>query len=536
VETIIGLSKQNRGCEMSRQEREPALESGYDVIIIGAGIGGLTCGAALAKAGKRVLICEQHTKPGGYVTSFKRKGFTFDGGLQSFGSNGLVFPILKELGLYDKVRFAPAHLQIITPHVKLDLGSLPQVKERLKRAFPQAKGQLDSYFRELQRLATPIEEMFTGGKPALPLLSGSEKAAAMFSFPFTNISLLRNVIQYQRMTSLDFIDEYITDARLKLILVTVSYYPVTSVMVMAGLWYTFMKDYWYPIGGMQNFANLFADLIERNGGTISLGTRVDQIMVESGVAAGVKLADGRQVQSQFVVSNIDWKQTFAKLIERNYLEEEFVAHIEKAKVSETTFCVYLGTNLDRSSFEGLAHHVYYLPSYSKHFSERDVSDPDFFRDCVIWLALPSISDHSLAPRGKSVVTLMTNAPYDYLGKWKTEDGRRTEAYRKLKEKIADQLIAIAERVIPGLSRHIVVRQIATPLTYERYTLNSEGASAGWSWDPRYAYTSRYKSSAGSLRTPITNLLTCGHWCYHPGGVPSAMLTGWMVADMIHSMS
>jgi len=75
--------------------------------------------------------------------------------------------------------------------VKLDLGSLPQVKERLKRAFPQAKGQLDSYFRELQRLVTPIEGMFTGGRLALPLLSGSEKAAAMFSFPFTNLSLLR---------------------------------------------------------------------------------------------------------------------------------------------------------------------------------------------------------------------------------------------------------------------------------------------------------------------------------------------------------
>lgn len=79
-------------CKRTRQGRESILEARYDVIIVGAGIGGLTCGAALAKAGKKVLICERHAKPGGYVTSFQRAGFTFDGGLQSFGSNGLVSP------------------------------------------------------------------------------------------------------------------------------------------------------------------------------------------------------------------------------------------------------------------------------------------------------------------------------------------------------------------------------------------------------------------------------------------------------------
>lgn len=114
---------------MARQERMPVLEAEYDVIIVGAGIGGLTCGAALAKAGKKVLICEQYTQPGGYVTSFHRNGFTFDGGLQSFSSNGLVFPILKELGLYDRVQFVRANCQIITPDIKVKLNSFPQVKE-----------------------------------------------------------------------------------------------------------------------------------------------------------------------------------------------------------------------------------------------------------------------------------------------------------------------------------------------------------------------------------------------------------------------
>jgi len=518
---------------VARQERMPILEAEYDVIIVGAGIGGLTCGAALAKAGKKVLICEQYTQPGGYVTSFHRNGFTFDGGLQSFGSNGLVFPILKELGLYDRVQFVRANYQIITPDIKVKLSSFPQVKEEFKRTFPEAESEVEAYFQELDRLLAPFEKMFGGDKPALPLLSGSQKATALFSIPLTNLSFIRNLVRYQKTTSQDLINRHLTNNKLRLVFASLGY-PLMSAMTTVGMWYSFMKDYWYPIGGMQNFANLFTDLIEQNGGTISLRTRVDRIMIEDGMAIGVKLADGREVRSKFVVSNIDWKQTFTKLIDRHYLEEEFVTQIEKAKVSESAFCVYLGTDLTKRCFEGLAHHIFYLPAYGKPFLEKDANDSNFFQDCSLGISLPSLSDNSLAPQGKSVVVLTTYTPYHYLGKWKTKDGRRTEAYRKLKEEVAGQLIAIAEGVIPDLSQHIIVRDITTPLTYERYTLNSEGATAGWSWDPRLTLTTKYSSAVGSLRTPIRNLFTCGHWCFSPGSVPTAMLTARMVADIIKS--
>jgi phytoene dehydrogenase-like protein len=283
---------------------------------------------------------------------------------------------------------------------------------------------------------------------------------------------------------------------------------------------------------MQNFADLFVNLIEENGGKVSLGKKVDQIVIRDGKAAGVRLEDGEEIHSEFVVSNTDWKQTFTKLIASQYLNEEFIRKIEGAKVSESFLCVYLGTELDKSSFGDLAFHTSYFPSYDKPFLEKDPNDPDFFKYCDVGITISSLIDESSAPKGKSVIRLVAPAPYDYLGKWQTDNGKRTDKYRELKERVSNQLVATTEGVIPYLSGHIVVKEIATPLTYERYTLNSEGASAGWSWDPKHALAKEFTSSLDSVRTPIENLFTVGHWSYPPGGLPSAMLTGKGVSNII----
>jgi prolycopene isomerase len=220
------------------------------------------------------------------------------------------------------------------------------------------------------------------------------------------------------------------------------------------------------------------------------------------------------------------------LIPSQHLGEEFIQKIEGAKVSESFFCVYLGTDLGKSSLSDLAFYTFYSPSYDKPFRERDPNDPDFFKHCGIGISTPSLVDDSSAPKGKSVIRLLAFAPYDYLGKWQTDNGKRTDEYRTLKERLSNQLVATAEGVIPHLSEHIVVKEIATPLTHERYTLNNEGASAGWSWDPEHALAKEFTSSLSSVGTPIKNLFTVGHWSYPPGGLPSAMLTGKVVANMI----
>lgn len=115
----------------------------YDAVIIGAGISGLVCGCYLAKAGMKVLIVEQHDKPGGYCTSFKRKGFTFDAAAHSFGSyreGGNFRKILTELGV-DKIikikRFNPSDI-VITPDFKITFwNDLEKTINEFQMAFPE---------------------------------------------------------------------------------------------------------------------------------------------------------------------------------------------------------------------------------------------------------------------------------------------------------------------------------------------------------------------------------------------------------------
>jgi prolycopene isomerase len=501
-----------------------SLKNKYDVIIIGAGIGGLTCASYLARAGFDVLICEQHKKPGGYVTSFNRKGFTFDAGPKSIGSNGVVFPILKGLGLFDRIRFIRPSIQMITPSTRLKIGSLAQIKEDLSASLPKARSQVNGYFNELEELINLFGEVF---KP--------NTLSPFFDTdtPFRSMKLARTMLRYRETNSLDLINKHVSDERLRRILLLILTYPTMDVLTVAALWYSYLYDFWYPLGGMQVISNALADYFKSKGGTLRLNTYVSKILLKKGRASGVNLYPGEVVNSDFVISNADWRQTYTKLLDAKHVDDNFVRQIYSNPVSESFICVCLGTNLNKDQLSEMSDHNYYLPLHGRLCYERNHDDLDSFGNCDIYVSI-SLHDESRAPQNSLAITLMTMAQYNYFSKRAVSLHSRGKGYRNLKASVAKQLIKIAEGIIPNLSKNIVTENIATPLTYERYTLNSEGASAGWNWNPRYSFRTDYSSVFGSLKTPITNLLTCGHWCLIPGSVPSSMITGKKVAELVEA--
>jgi phytoene dehydrogenase-like protein len=134
--------------------------------------------------------------------------------------------------------------------------------------------------------------------------------------------------------------------------------------------------------------------------------------------------------------------------------------------------------------------------------------------------------------GSGIGWLLTGAYLAEGGEnWRMKDGKRTKKYRALKEKVADRLIATAEHVIPRLSKRIEVKFSGTPHAFERYTLNSGGASAGWTFHPQKAMNSGLKFLTG-FNPPVKNLYQVGHWAMSPGGAPSGAITGRIVSEIV----
>ena len=145
--------------------------------------------------------------------------------------------------------------------------------------------------------------------------------------------------------------------------------------------------------------------------------------------------------------------------------------------------------------------------------------------CSLWIMMHSLRDPSQAPKGMATVQLLTLFPYNYMGYWKRErDGIRGKEYTELKEALADKFITSAEGIIPRLSEHIVYKDIATPLTFERYTLNSEGAYHGWFPAPG--------AKLRSQKTPIKNLYQAGHWTFPGPSIFAVALSGRSAAKLV----
>ena len=150
--------------------------------------------------------------------------------------------------------------------------------------------------------------------------------------------------------------------------------------------------------------------------------------------------------------------------------------------------------------------IHYYPTISKNpWEEKDVEGFDIEKERMA-IRMDSIKNPMLAPVGKHTVAIAAFAPYELF-----TDGDNTNShYTEIKEEIAQKIIGITEKVIPGLSSHIIVRDASTPLTYERTTSNRHGATIGW------YLSAKELSRIRSQKTPIANLYQAGHWTC-PGG-------------------
>lgn len=478
------------------------------IVIIGSGMGGLTAGILLARKGHKVTIFEAQGSPGGYTAGFRRQGFYFESGTLSFESSALVFKVMKEIGVYDNVEFVRQTTGVIAGKMNGVCSSYEDFKRLAYDAYPDEKDKLDHYFGAADKM---IRVMMAVTMP--------RGLTAYLTYPFQLARFVALYRKYSRETITDFAARsFGRDSALFSYFKDLGY-PDMSAAIIGPALVSFLDDYWTVKTGMQSWADALADNFRGLGGELKLGARVDKIVTRNEAAVGVESL-GAFHPADWVISASDYKKTFLEMLDNpSILPDAFRKKIGQAAVSEGIVTVYLGLNMPPVELKKWLK----VPHVSCHDSRADVdvrlggNDPEYFQRISVGMYSPSLHDPSLAPEGKSGLMIQAVAPFRWLDNW---GGGDRQKYRELKESVKKALVDKASAVIPGLAGRIEFSDLATPLTYERYTGNTDGATSAWSWNPKNKF---YKNAIGiHIDTPVKNLLIGSCWANQIGGVPSAI--------------
>ncbi len=494
------------------------LKDKYDVVVIGAGIGGLTSGALLAKEGLDVLVAEQGSKPGGYCVSSQRDGFTFDTAVDAVmgcEKGGPIYDTLEELALTNDIDFIKlaAGTRIIGTGYDISVTSIEALANELKKLFPAESTSIDAFLGDCKALAREMERLM---EPAPDLLGLTGKLGLIVRFLFGSPKMRK----YGGKSAGEVLNTFFKEPRLRAIFGTIlPFGPAAMAPLIMNILGGELVGY-YPRGGAGALANVFTKGLTKHGGELALKTRVARILIKNGQAIGVELVDGSRIKSRYVVSNADGRQTFLNLVGEQHLSSKFVRELRETSLSRSSFLVSLGVDLDLKAmgFDGTS------IVYNRSDDLNEIFSTDLTK-CYMTIRMHSLRDSSQAPEGMATVQLHTMLPYDYMGNWGREkDGTLGRESTEMEEAVAGKLIALAEGIIPGLSEHIVVKDIISPLAFERYTLNSEGATMGW-----------FPAPGGKMRsqkTPVKNLYQAGAWTFPGPSIYMVVPSGRNAAQIV----
>lgn len=485
---------------------DEARENHWDAVVIGSGLGGLSCAAAFARQGFKALVLEQHDKAGGYATAFQRPGgFEFDVSLHSTtveergGLHNLIpgFPEITDVEFLPH----PTLFRAIFPEhdIRVPNRDVQAYIDLLIKAFPAEKDGIRALFDDMRGLQQDLAR-----------LNSARGNVDMSRFPLEFPHLYR----YAGSTWAEIIDPVIKDGKLKGILSAQWGYYGLPPSKLASIYYA-MPLYayltgggFYPRGRSQTISNALARFIEQRGGKVLLNTRVEKILMQDGAACGVRTADGRQYPAKVVVSNANAYDTFHRMLEADFVPKEYLAKLDGYSVSLSSLQIFLGLKQDLVHALGITDsEIFYNTGYDPEADYQaalagESSNPGF------GLTLYDNIYSGYSPKGKNTINILALSGYEH---WKPfeADYRKGEktAYHLEKARIADRMISHVEKVLlPGLSKAIEVKEVGTPLTNLRYTSNYRGAIYGFD---------QTLDNSGSQRlphkTPVKNLYLAGAW-------------------------
>jgi phytoene dehydrogenase-like protein len=485
------------------------------IIIIGAGIAGLSAGCYGQMNGYRTQIFEMQDEPGGLCTSWERKGYTIDGCLHwlvgSSPANNF-YHIWEELGVVqgrrmiyqeELMRIEGADSKIFILYTNID-----RLKQHMMELAPEDKDVIEEFIegaRACTRFELPIER----APEVYGTIAGFKSLAEMRPF----IQIAR---KWANISIQDFAARF-KNASLREAFPLAWWFPeLTMLVALMSLAWVHRKVAGYPVSGSLEVSRTIKRRYCNLGGEVHYHARVTEILVENDRAIGIRLEDGSQHRADYVISAADGHTTIFDMLDGKYVDEKIRGHYDNLPVCPSLIHVALGVN---RSFEEIPPSVMGLNfPLDKPVT---IADREWGR-LGVGVHIYNF-DPTLAPAGKTVVKVMFPSDYAYWRPLRDEP----ERYKQEKEQIADQVVVLLDKRFPGLAAQVEMRDVATPLTFHRYTGNWQGTFEGWMITPGTWRLRMSKTLPG-----LDAFYMVGQWVEPGGGVPMVAMSGRNAIQMI----
>ncbi len=521
------------------------------IVIVGAGMAGLTAAAYLARENYNVIVFDKNDRTGGLLSTFNYNEFFFDSGPRAFVNSGIVKPILKDLGIHCDYLENKISIGVEDQLFRIDsMDDLEEYQRVLIHLYPESQDDINKIIAIMKQLSEYTKVLYEFDNPNFGNLLNDRKYVFRKLIPWT-FKFLHALTKFRQfnLPMEDFLRNFTKNQSLIDILIQ-HFFRKTPTYFALGYFYVYL-DYFYPKGGTGTLNNVLKEKILGWGGKIQLNNPIVEVIPSE---SKVIDSEGRSFHYDHLVWAADLK-TLYRVLNPVGLDEKTARSIElekkrifSAQGAESVLILYLAANRPPLYFqENGGEHLFYTPSKqglgSTNQQERLRLIEDFDQksknEVLAWLekyldlntyeiSIPVLRDPTLAPEGQT--GLMISCLFDFQVIQKIE---KAGWYEEFKSIIENRIIDIFSRsVYKDIRNDILFKFSSTPLTINKISGSSEGAITGWSFETEPPVINQLKDIPKSVLTPVSNIYQAGQWAYSPAGVPIAMLTGWYATQDI----
>jgi phytoene dehydrogenase-like protein len=485
------------------------------IVIIGAGISGLSAGCYARMNGYDAEIYESHSLPGGLCTSWKKKDYTIDGCLHWLSGSApsdSFYMLWEELGavkdrhMYNHeefYRFSDSDGKTFIAYCDVD-----RLENHMKELSPGDKKTIEFFCQLIRKFAAFKQPL--------------DKAFELFNF-FDVVKMIWSMRLYMKdfnfmsRTTIGEFSMRFKDPFLQEVLpMTLGNKNMSLLALVATLALLNNKAGGFPEGGSLEFARAIEKRLTALGGKVFYGKKVEKIMVKDGRACGIRLVNGTEIISDYVISCSDLHNTVYNMLDGRYIEPQHEELFSSAQILNSSVQVSFGVNMDFSDGPDCVTEAFKLKMPLVIGNQK-----------TDWFAIHNYSfDHTMAPKGKTVVECLI--PVNDFNYWEHLFKDKI-AYKAEKERIASLVEKELDKKYPGFSNSIEVTDVLSPMTYVRYTGNYNGAYMTWVMTPDLLKRHRMiKKTLPGLK----NFWLSGMWVMAPGGVPTGAKTSRDILQII----